>query len=443
MNAQLSNMQDLKKALEALRSGVPSREAVRVLGCNQPVLEDRFRTQLSTIGTSDNEIKQQKGMLISGAFGSGKSHLLEYFKNIALDENFVCSHVVISKETPLFDPGKLFIAAVESATAFRTTGEIIPGEIIPGETIKEIALSLKTNTDSYADLFVWANSPESEISQIFPATMMINEYLNTDPEMSEKIRGFWAGEKLSIADIRAGMRDIKRQAIYQLKAVPAKQLPIQQFQFVSRLIRAAGYRGWVLLIDEVELVGQYSRIQRGRAYGELARWLGHVESDQYPWLTSVATITDDFAAAVFDGKGDRHVLIPALEAKDTEEYRGYASRAETGIRLIDPKGRKLDARAELEMNKPDQATLDRTYSTLKSVHSTAYGWEAPEISGLALSIKRPMRQHVRRLINEWDLRRLYPDFSPDIEETPLSFDYTESPDLELASEVSDDVTGGE
>ena len=33
-------------ALEALRSGVPNRAAVRLLGCNQPHVEERFTAML-------------------------------------------------------------------------------------------------------------------------------------------------------------------------------------------------------------------------------------------------------------------------------------------------------------------------------------------------------------------------------------------------------------
>ena len=35
-----------RRALEALRNGVPNREAVRILGCNQPEAERRFEDML-------------------------------------------------------------------------------------------------------------------------------------------------------------------------------------------------------------------------------------------------------------------------------------------------------------------------------------------------------------------------------------------------------------
>jgi hypothetical protein len=101
--------------------------------------------------------------------------------------------------------------------------------------------------------------------------------------------------------------------------VPARELPLQRFKFTARLMRAAGYRGWVILIDEVELIGRYSRLQRARSYSELARWMGRVEIDQYPGLTSVGAITDDFVPEVLEKKGDLDYVSPQLQARDTPD----------------------------------------------------------------------------------------------------------------------------
>ena len=59
------------------------------------------------------------GMLVAGDFGTGKSHLLGYLESQALAQNFVCSRVVVSKETPLFDMDKMYKAAVENGESAR------------------------------------------------------------------------------------------------------------------------------------------------------------------------------------------------------------------------------------------------------------------------------------------------------------------------------------
>ena len=67
-------------ALEALRSGVPNRAAVRLLGCNQPQVEQRFTAMLDEVTDTDKSQGIAQGLLVSGDFGSGKSHLLVHLE---------------------------------------------------------------------------------------------------------------------------------------------------------------------------------------------------------------------------------------------------------------------------------------------------------------------------------------------------------------------------
>lgn len=418
MNPQEMTTEDLRRALEALRNGVPNRDAVRVLGCGQIQIVDRFRAQLESVPESAKIGRQTRGMLVAGDFGSGKSHLLEYLKHLALEANFVCSTIVISKETPLFDPVKLFATAAEAAMAPNITGD----------AIEEIAMQLDTSTHRYGEFFRWADSAESGISTLFPATLLLHERLGSDPERSDQIRSFWAGGALPIADVRAGMRQIGLGSTYQLRVTPARVLPLHRFQFVSRMFQAAGYSGWVLLIDEVELIARYSRLQRAKSYAELARWLGLVESSPNAGLTAVAAITVDFDAKVLGEIGDRERVAPLLERRETDEYRLIASRAETGMREIE--------RGSVHLMPPENESLRETYAVLKRIHADAYQWQPADLPTARTSITRQMRSYVRRWINEWDLQRLYPGESLDTVETELRVDYSESAELEEESDVS-------
>ena len=96
---------EARRAIEALRNGVPNRDAVRALGCHQPRAETAFASLLDRASDAGNPPASAQGMLISGDFGAGKSHLLAHLEHLALSRNFVCSRVAISKETPLYDLG--------------------------------------------------------------------------------------------------------------------------------------------------------------------------------------------------------------------------------------------------------------------------------------------------------------------------------------------------
>ncbi|MCY7419076.1 MAG: ATP-binding protein [Chloroflexi bacterium] len=411
-----------RRAIEALRNGVPNADAVRVLGTHQPTVEARFEELLDLVTDAGQPPEVPvRGLLLSGDFGSGKSHVLEYLEHHADARGFVTSRVVISKETPLYDPARLFRAAVESAS--------VPGR--HGVAIQEIALSLRQDSHTYADFYLWANRPESELAPIFPATLLLHERLNNDPELVERIRNFWAGDSLPVAVVRQALRQIGEAAAFSLKAVPTRQLTEQRFRFFAGLIRAAGYAGWMLLIDEVELIGRYSLLQRSRSYAQLARWLGRVDGAGIPGLAAVAAITDDFALNVLEERHDRDYVGTRLRDRGTDEDLITAARAEAGMRLI--------ATDAIKLAPPSNETLRETYERLQAVHATAYTWEPPDIEIGEVALTRRMRSHVRRWINEWDLMRLYPGAVLATEEQRFTMSYGEDPAIETDDVMPEDT----
>lgn len=70
-----------RRALEALRAGVPNRDAVAALGSMQQGVEDRFSQLLAAVDALP-EGPAPGGMLIGGGFGTGKSHELEHLAHV-------------------------------------------------------------------------------------------------------------------------------------------------------------------------------------------------------------------------------------------------------------------------------------------------------------------------------------------------------------------------
>jgi hypothetical protein len=416
-----------RRALEALRSGVPNADAVRVLGCNQPTVEEQFASRLEDVTEALVAGKQVGGILVEGGFGTGKSHLLEYLEHRALAEHFVCSRVVISKETPLYDLGKVFHAATDAARLPEVTGQ----------AVQELALRLKPNTEAYDALARWANEPGSGVSPIFPATLRLHESLRGDPELVEEITGFWGGERLAASKVKAGLAKIGGKGWYDVRTVKVAQLAAERLAFMPRLIMGAGFRGWVVLLDEVELIGRYGLQQRGRAYAELARWLGLVKAFQCRGLVTVAAITDDFAAALIDeeGRDDIKNVRESFRRKGTEEASAVATRAEVGMRAIRRDGIALAV--------PSESDLARTYQNLKEVHASAYDWSPPDVAGAKVHARKAMRSHVRRWINEWDLKRLYPGMEVTTEEQEVRPTYQEDAEMEKPFESENGDVGVE
>ncbi len=415
-----------RRAVEALRSGVPSRAAVAALGSAQSEIEDRFTGLLEQAQEGSVRARHPAaGLLIGGGFGSGKSHLVEHLAQLALEAGFVVGRVVVSKETPLYDPVKVFRAATASA--------VVPGG--HGPALVEAAAGLDPGTPAHAELWRWVSSPGAGLNERFAATLLLFDRLGaTDGELHDAVVRFWSGDPIKVADVRRRLREVG-EARYPLPSVPARELARQRFRFATRLMVAAGYAGWLVLFDEVELIGRYSVLQRGRSYAELARWLrGEPEDPGLP-LVSVLAMTDDFEAAVLSGKSDRELVPAKLRSRQTLENDELAALAEVGMRAID--------QDMLLLAPPDDAELDRAYGRLKQLHGEAFGWDPPDVAGLERLGATRMRQYVRAWINEWDLVRLDPEFAPQTEVVGGALDgatgYREDPDLEgTASEGTSD-----
>lgn len=248
---------------------------------------------------------------------------------------------------------------------------------------------------------------------------MVHERLGSSnaPDANETLEAivhFWAGDPLRTPDLRRALKAIGQGGVYGLAAVPARELARQRWAFTSRLLRAAGHAGWVLLLDEVELIGRYSLLQRAKSYAEIARWL---DVDAGPQVATVLAVTDDFEAAVLVGKGDRETLPRKLLDKQSEEWAETAALAESGMKAI--------SRDLLLMTAPSAVELDRAYVTLKQLHAAAYDWSPPDVAGIERLGATRMRQYVRAWINEWDLVRDDPSYSPSTEVVEVVSSYDE------------------
>ena len=409
-----------RRALEALRNGVPNRAAVEILGCRQPAAEAAFEEQLTRAGNGDGRSDAVPGVLFSGNFGSGKSHLLTHLERLALSRDFVCSRVAISKETPLYDLGKVFKSAVENAR--------LPGR--QGRMIEELLSAIDWKSERSARFFEWADATSGTggISRMFPASLLVYERLG-DPEINSRIESFWAGDRIRVADINEGLRQIGQKKNYAFRAPRAADLPPQRLRFATALIRAAGYRGWVILLDEIEVIGYYSLLQRGRSYAELARWLEPEPGDVCPGLVAAGTVIDAFYLDVISPDGEKQDCDYVGPKMQASRYAHLAPRAEAGMRL-------LHDQHCIPLEAPTGEHIRETIEKLRGIYSEAYDWDAPTVavaSGVTGTRDR-MRYWVRASIIEWDLMRIYPGARPETVDGGFRHTYKENTDLERTSQ---------
>ena len=399
-----------RNAIEALRAGVPNRAAIRALGTSEDALSQDFVARLRLCASVFANNEQVEGIGIAGAFGAGKSHQLGYFAELAQQENFIVSLVPISKETPLFDAARLFVAAMRVA--------VVPGR--NDDAMTAVMSSLDANSDHYEGLEHWATGEAQKggLSPLFAALLHLIPRVH--PDDHAQMARFFGGGRLNVSVVKAWLRDAGAAKLFNLKPVKAKELALQRLRFAPRLFRAAGFAGWCVLLDEIELIGRYSPLQRGRSYAELVRWLGLDRDEAIPGVAAVAATTDDYADEMFARKRDDE-LIPARLAD-----RGLAQQA-----VLAKKGIAWLERPQFRLTPPDETQLHRSLNKIGSLYRDAYDWAPPDIGIGQREATKSMRQYVKSWITTWDIERLYGE-TPQIETVTIPSDYTENSDIEQA-----------
>lgn len=403
------------RALEALRAGVPNRESVLHLGTMQSQVVERYLANLEITARRANWEPMDRvpaGLLIAGGFGSGKSHLLEYLAQRALQQNFVVSRVVISKETPLYNLSAVYRAAINDAR--------VPGR--PGSAITEIGTGLQTESLRFAQLYRWLATDGSFVDHRLTATLrMFEQFASGDEEFVDKILQFWAGDQFGVAEIRRRLREAGWLGEYNIRSTREDVLCRDRLSFVSRLIAAAGYSGWVILLDEVELIGRYSLLQRGRAYAEVAQWLQGLTRDPSAPITTVLTTVDDFESEVLVARNDLEKVPSRLS---------LMAQASPQLLELANRGMELLRDHQMHLEPPTNEELDRTYHAIKALHGEALRWSPPDVQGIERLPSNRMRQYVRAWINEWDLIYLDPSYTPITLSTDVKVDLGENTQVE-------------
>jgi hypothetical protein len=239
-----------------------------------------------------------------------------------------------------------------------------------------------------------------------------------DELWQQKIILEWTGDPMKVIEMREALQMAGAATLRIGKA--EKTPPLQRFEFLTRFFRSAGYSGWVVLLDEAEMISKYSLRQRGKAYAHLAQLLGLQKGLVVPGLAAVFTITKDYAGQVLYGKKNDNDNIPAkLSGTKDDEYIGPA---EIGMKAIKSKG--------TELRSPTTEQVQEVYSRVWSLYTRAYDWNAPDISDRREHSQRTaMRQHIRSWINTWDLRRLY-DYQAHMVVEEMEFSLDEDADMQ-------------
>lgn len=387
--------------IESLRAGIPTRASTRELMDLRAGLTDLIRQDLTAISQG----KLLPGRLAWGPYGQGKTHMLTTIEHVALDMGFAVSRVSLNR-------------AVSCHHLFNFYGRVAPVLRTPDSKLQGLTKALQRKTLN--------NLLDSPIIQpgryvhSLPA-LVLEDYLLATGEDQDLLYGDLVGNRISGPELKRIHRANRGEALPTVKPnFRATQHGSAYFGLMADAVQLCGYKGWVLLLDEVELIGRLGKTSRLQAYRNLNWLLNWCEN---PWqpddepqselfhqhtypIYTVGVVASSLRNDVwFSGtstpsaKSDRS-QIPELAAEKfgataTQEMKRFFDRAVSShCPTIKPLGTK---------------DLMQLLEQLVELHGKAYAWEAAlEIRPLLEAIgSQPIRTHIRATLEALDIAYLY------------------------------------
>ena len=334
------------RVIEALRSGVPSRAAGEYFSEARPAMMQKIQSKLEQV----HESGHSDGMIFTGRYGEGKTHLLGTVFGMAFAHNMVVSYVSLGKETPVDRPYLLFPKIIANT--------YLPGAAQPGFRPK--LEDLTQGSSISGELLAYA-AKELETDKLY---FLLKAFLGTQEE--EERYAFLAdleGDFTTGQVIKRSYRRITGTAAKFSQNFSKTKHGFDYFYFTSHLFKTLGYGGWVLLFDEAELLGGMGKKTRAKSYVQLQRFLK--PSPKLESVFSLFAFSSSYAEDVIDAKKE----FENVEAAFSED-RESLTAAKSVLNGI--------------LNAPELMPLTReeTLQVLLSIqdfHGRAYGWK-PEVS---------------------------------------------------------------
>ena len=245
-----------RRVIEALRSGVPSRAVGKYFSEARPKMMKELSDRLNAVC----EEEKSSGMIISGKYGEGKTHLLNTVFSMAHENNMVVSFLTISKESPFDKLPVVYKKLMEST--------YLPGRQQPGVLHRLDEMSVNGLLASEMARFAAKELETDKLYYLFRACLATDE-----EEEKYQLKADLEGDLIANPVLKKIYKRIFNSTVkYNVNFSKTKHM-MDYFSFMSHLFRQMGFGGWVILVDEVELTGRMGKKARLNTYRNMANFL--------------------------------------------------------------------------------------------------------------------------------------------------------------------------
>lgn len=365
--------------IESLRSGIPTRISTRELPDLRKNLTDGIIGDLAFFERGNIP----EGRILWGQYGQGKTHALTSIEHIALDKNFAVSRVSLSREVSCHNLHSFY-------------GYIAPRIKTPDSTLEGI--------QHYLNKFQPSDLPDSRILENgryengLPA-MIFEDYFYSEGEERDKLYGDLTGVRLPAGELGRIHRSSRQEAMPKLNFKITEHSKAY-FGVMADAIAFCGFEGWVILIDEVELIGRLGKTSRYKAYSNLSWLLNWNGKMKYPIYTIAAAATRLQDDLWYGKKDDDRTIMPILAA----EKSGDEASKEM-VRFFE----KAVSDTSLKILPAREDDLEKLLDKIADLHGDSYQW-SPELDSASLISQlgsQPVRTYIRAALEYLDLQYLY------------------------------------
>ena len=346
--------------IQALRSGTVPSVGVKELavGCGKIIKE--LREQLEYVREDRSDYK-----FIRGGYGAGKTFICSLFRQIALENDFCTSTVIVSPDLPLDKQNKVYTAIVKGIR----TSEKKHNCAFP-DVLQLWLWNLHKRIEKMSKLSYSNKTQRQKLVQIVSESIVSDlGKVGTDSGFVTAIQSYYINRanqnhtyaSYALSWILGASENIttSMKSKLGLRGEISSEMGFAFLKGILKLIRDLGYAGLVIAIDEVETIMNLpSSKQRQEALETIRIIVDEVGRNTFPRCLFLITGTDKFFL------DDRYGL-PSYEAlKDRIDIPGLNIEHQSlkqPIYLVKP----------LQENQ-----LIEVAKKVRSIHASAYDWLA-------------------------------------------------------------------
>ncbi|WP_347332115.1 BREX system ATP-binding domain-containing protein [Marinimicrobium locisalis] len=362
--------------VDALRQGVVPERHLDMMFVGQEEARMHMLDQLEHIATGRSAFK-----FIRGAYGSGKSFMMAWLRDAALNAGFAVATVRVSAEMSLADLSEFYQGLMDGLRVPEKRGASSLSDVL-----EAWLLTMQQRTEQVEGLSSRRPSDRKQLIERVRKRIQdqLSQLASHDPGFAPALGAFYearlVGDEEKAMHARAWLRGDRSLPNAALKQIGVKgnlesDQVLPRLRALLEIIEATHLRGLVILIDELELVRRRPhKGTRDKSYETLRALIDEVGENRLPRCLLVSTGTDTF----FD---DRRYGLASYEAL---YHRVCAPELTENFQSV--------RQPVIYLEGLNEERLLELAGRARSIHARAYNWPADE---------RFNDEDLRALVSRW------------------------------------------